>query len=329
MNRTIALVTSLVILPPTIVAQRPVVQPIGAGSTAMSLAEALLRDGRRADASDVLGGWLALHADDGKAWHYLGRIHLADAQRWHREGHENDPPASMLLDFAGAAFEAAQQLLTDSGTVYRVLVAIERATLRIESDGWETGMSRPIPADELPLPPVLSELGSNLLASCPAGGVLVTGSLVETAAAWGHWLIAGNREDLVLLRPDMYSWDARYRVRMAEALGVSIDLDLPSALSAAARQRPICLAPAVDPLIAPGLQWRPTGLVLSSGLASGMSGSPALDIHQLAITGLAGSVWSAAARDLYELAARRNRTICERFALADSPRPPSIPSCRE
>lgn len=331
MSRCLRLsVAACLVLVPALSAQRPVVQPIGAGSTAMSLAEALIRDGRRADASDVLGRWLALHPEDGQAWHYLGRIHLADALRWHREGHENEPPAGMLLDFSSAAFEAAQQLLTDSGTVYRVLVAVERATIRVETDGWNEGMSRPIPPEELPLPPVLAELGQNLLASCPANGVLVTGSLVETAAAWGRWMLGGERADLILLRPDLYSWDARYRVRMAEALGVPIDLDLPTALVRVTEHRPLCLSPTVDSLTAPSLAWRPVRMVLAAGVTDAATSPMTLTVHQLAITGLAGSVWSSAARDLYDLAARRNRELCRTlFAVDESPPPPAIASCRE
>lgn len=311
--------------------QRRVVRPVSAGNSAMSLAEALLRDGRRKDAADLLGRWLSEHPTDGRAWHYLGRIHLDDARRWHRTGHEGDPDGGMLLEFAGTAFEQAQHLLADSGTVYRVLVALERATIQFEAAGWKAMAAMPLTAEELPLPPVLAELGENLLASCPANGVLVTGSLVESAAAWGRWLLSRDaRAGLVLLRPDLYTWDPRYRVRMAEELGVPIEATLPEALLQVTQRRPLCLTPTVDSLTAPAVDWRPVRLVLAAGVdPAADTVSTTLSVHQFGITGLAGSVWSEAARDVYDLAARRNRDLCTTLLAGGdlTPNLPTIASC--
>jgi hypothetical protein len=308
----------------------PVVRPISPGISVMSLAEALLRDGRRKDAAELLGRWLSEHPTDGRAWHYLGRIHLDDARRWHRDGHLDGTDAAMLLDFAAAAFEQSQALMADSGSVYRVVVGVERATYRIETDGWAAAAELPASPEELPLPPVLAELGDNLISSCPAGGVLVTGSMVETAAVWGRWLLDRTaRRDLTLLRTDMYSWDARYRVRMAAALGVSIEDDLPTALMKVADRRALCFSPTVDSLTAPALNWRPVRMVLAAGPAVDSTHEGELSVHQLALTGLAGSVWSEAARDVYDLAARRNRALCRTlFTPGDlAPLIPTIASC--
>jgi hypothetical protein len=236
----------------------------------------------------------------------------------------------MLLEFAGAAFEQAQHLLADSGTVYRVLVAIERATILVETDGWTTAAEMAVSAEQLPLPPVLGELGENLLASCPVSGVLVTGSLVETAAAWGRWLLQPDfRRDMILLRPDLYTWDPRYRVRMAEALGVPIEAPLQEALLQVSARRPLCLTPTVDSLTAPEIEWRPVRLVLAAGVRDTDTVGAGLSVHQFAMTGLAGSVWSEAARDVYDLAARRNRALCRTLLAADdlTPNLPAIASC--
>jgi hypothetical protein len=308
-------------------AQTPVVTPAVAGANAASQAEALLREGRRHEATDLLGRWLAEHPTDGRAWTALGRVHLADAQRWHRDGHVGEPGGALLLDFATAAFEQSQALLADSGTVYRVLVTTERTVVRVEEQGWTEAMQREVPPEELPLPPVLAELGRNLIGSCAANGVLVTGSLVETAAVWGAWLQEGATGGLILVRPDLYAWDARYRVRMAEALGVPLDLDLPAALVRVAETRPICLSPAVDSITAPSLQWRPVHLVLTAGPASAEPQD--VVVHTLARLGLAGSVWSVAARDVYELAARRNRALCAALRADEHPGLPDITACRE
>ena len=307
-------------------AQTPVVATAG-GGTALQRAEMLLRDGRRAAAADLLGQHLAEQPTDGRAWLFLGRIYLADAQRWHREGHVADPPGSLLLDFAGASFEQSQQLLADSGNVHRVLVAVERATNRVEQVGWADAVARGLPADELPLPPVLGELGHNLLASCASRGVLVTGSLVETAAAWGVRLLDGVRPDLVLLRPDLYSWDARYRFAMARVLEVDSTADLAVALQRASTSRQICLTPTVDSLTGSALEWRAVRLVLAAGPASS-GGDELLSVHLFARTGLAGSVWSEAVRDVYDLAARRNKSLCQTlFSAIDAQGLPTIASC--
>lgn len=307
-------------------AQTPVVVTAG-GPTAVQRADALLRDGRRAAAADLLGQHLAEQPTDGRAWLFLGRIYLADAQRWHRDGHRAEPSGTLLLDFAGAAFEQSQQLLADSGNVHRVLTAIERTTNRVEQLGWSAAVGRGLAADELPLPPLLSELGRNLLASCPRGGVLVTGSMVETAAAWGTRLLEGNRPDLLLLRPDLYAWDARYRNAMASALDVDSTAELPIALLRASVNRPICLTPTVDSLTAPALDWRAVRLVLTAGPAA-IKGGEQLSVHFFARTGLAGSVWSEAVRDVYDLAARRNNSLCQTlFAASDAQGLPTIASC--
>lgn len=307
-------------------AQTPVVAS-GGGGTAVQRADALLHDGRRAAATDLLGAYLAEQPNDGRAWLFLGRIYLADAQRWHRDGHIAEPPGSLLLDFAGAAFEQAQQLLADSGNVHRVLVAVERATNNVEAVGWEATVSRGSPAEELPLPPVLGELGRNLIASCPRGGVLVTGSMVETAAVWGTRLLVGARPDLVLLRPDLYSWDERYRNAMARSLDVDSSVSLAVALQRASVNRPICLTPTVDSLTAPALEWRAVRLVLATGPADGKDEAP-LTVHLFARTGLAGSVWSEAVRDVYDLAARRNKSLCQTlFSANDAQGLPTITSC--
>lgn len=304
--------------------------PIAAGGgngTAVQRADALLRDGRRAAAADLLGQHLAEQPTDGRAWFHLGRIYLGDAQRWHRENHTGEPTGALLLDFAGAAFEQAQQLLADSGSVYRVLVATERTTLQVEQGGWSAATAHGLAAEDLPLPPVLGELGRNLLASCPKRGVLVTGSLVETAAAWGTRLLDSTRTDLILLRPDVYAYDARYRARMAAAIGADSTVELPAALVQAGASRPICLTPSVDSLTAPSLEWRAVRLVLTSGPTDPRAEDP-ITVHLFARTGLAGSVWSEAVRDVYDLAARRNRSLCQTlFGAADAQGLPTIASC--
>lgn len=305
--------------------------PIGGaasrGASAVQRAEALLREGRRGDAKMFLGEYLALAPTDGRAWFSLGRIHLGDAQRWHRDGHPAEGSGIPVIEFATSAFEQAHHLLADSASVYLVLAVVERTTMRIERLGW-SGAMQPLRPEELPLPPVLTELGHNLMGSCPRGGVLVAGSLVETAAVWGVRLLTEERDDLVLIRPDLYAVDAEYRGQMAMAIGAEPESGLTEALVRAAKRRPVCITPTTDSITSMALDWEPSELVLVAGpIANGEA--PALfSVHQLARTGLAGSVWSEAARDVYELAARRNRRLCETlFTRPDAQGLPTIASC--
>jgi hypothetical protein len=305
--------------------------PIGGAAarsaTAVQRAEAMLREGRRGDAKMFLGEYLALSPTDGRAWFSLGRIHLGDAQRWHRDGHPIEGSGIPVVEFATSAFEQAHQLLADSASVYLVLAVVERTTMRIERLGWSEAVHALRP-EELPLPPVLTELGRNLMGSCPRGGVLVTGSLVETAAVWGVRLLDEDRSDLVLVRPDLYEADTEYRGQMAMAIGAEPAAGLAEALGRAAKRRPVCITPSTDSITNAALDWDPNELVLVAGPFANGEPPVALSVHQLARTGLAGSVWSAAAREVYELGARRNRRLCETlFTRPDAQGLPTIVAC--
>jgi hypothetical protein len=307
----------------------PVGGNAGANATAVLRAEALLREGRRADAKLLLGQHLATAPNDGRAWFALGRIQLGDAQAWHREGHPTEGSGIPLIEFATSAFDQAHHLMADSASVYLVLAIVERTTSRIERLGWTTAMESAVAPEEVPLPPVLRELGRNLMGSCPAGGVLVTGSLVETAAVWGVRLAADGHDDgLVLIRPDLYAFDTEYRGQMATAIGADPELALPAALVRASARRPVCLTPTVDSITSAALDWHPVRLVLAAGRIATGETPRDLSVHLLARTGLAGSVLSEAARDVYDLAARRNRTLCQSlFARSDAQGLPAIAAC--
>lgn len=298
------------------------------GGSAVARAESLVREGRRGDAKLLLGQHLATAPHDGRAWFALGQIQLGDAQAWHREGHPTEGSGIPLIEFATSAFDQAHHLLADSASVYLVLAVVERTTSRIERLGWANATSPAITPEELPLPPVLRELGRNLMGSCPRSGVLVTGSLVETAAVWGVRLLSDEYDDLILIRPDLYAFDMEYRGQMATAMGADPELPLTAALVRASARRPVCLTPSVDSIPSPSLDWHPVNLVLAAGpIATGEPPIP-LSVHLLARTGLAGSVWSEAAREVYDLAARRNRTLCTTlYARSDTQGLPAIAAC--
>lgn len=310
-------------------AQQVNVESVTVGSSILQRAESLYDRGQRDSAITVLSLHVAEQPTDGRAWFLLGRIYLANAREWHRAGHAADVSgAAVFVDMAGSSFEPASELLTDSGGVFRVVVAMERATLRVEKFGWDSLATFKTPAEELPLPPVLAELGRNLIASCPKHGVLVLGtSIAELAAVWGITL-QGERSDLIVIRPDLYQWDPKYRGRMAAALNADPASDLAAALAATATYRPVCLGPTVDTIAAPALQWTRSWLVLTT-IATVIPSSQ-FSLFRYSRTGLTGSVWTAAARDAYDLAARRNHAICTTlFATSYVSTPPAIRACSQ
>jgi hypothetical protein len=310
-------------------AQRTVAQEPVAPPGPIARAEALLREGRIEEAEILLNRHVALQPNDGKAWLFLGRIYLDAARNWHNTGHPG-ATGPILLDFATQTIDQAHQLLTDSGSVFRVIVELERATNRIEEVGWERGIAVAVPPEDLPLPPVLREFGRNLIASCPERGVLLTGGLIETASAWGLRLLANVRPDLIILRPDLYASDQRYRAQMAQAIGADPDTELAEALVRAGESRPICLSPTLDSLAVEPLKWHPMRIVLVAGRLRDADNATPMSVFQLARTGLNGSVWSVPVRDLYQLAAQRNRSLCTSlFARPDAQGLPPIPACRQ
>ena len=275
-------------------------------------AAALERRGDRPGAVEMLGRYLATAPDDGRAWFELGRFYLMDTRDWHLSGHHGEPSGSLYLDFAATALDQAVRLGIDSGAVPRAVVEMSRMVGLIEDDGWTRDRSLLTPVQPPELPAFVLELGTNLLNSCPMNGVLATGSDLEAVAVWYGLFIAGRRSDLIPLLPELYRSDARYRQRMAEALGVQGGLTMTQALGKVRSRRAVCLSPLVDSSDAPEGQWTASRLVRVSGPAG--AGEPLPD--GLSITSLlsverqGGLPWSHAVASVYWLAARRNQLLC-------------------
>ena len=107
------------------------------------------------------------------------------------------------------------------------------------------------------------ELGANLLASCPAGGVLLTGSELEALSVW-YGSLERPSLDVLPIRPDLYATDSLYRQRMAAAMGVDPALPVQRALATVAPRR--------DPVHQP-LDRQRRGARPDAGSPSGWSGS--------------------------------------------------------
>lgn len=275
----------------------------------------LARGGARVEATELLGRYLATAPDDAGAWRALGWFYLLDSREWHQRGHVGDPPGTLYLDFAAAALDQALRAPTDSAALLRALVDVERSILEIERAGWATLRSpRPMPPGT-DAAPYLLEAGANLAASCPVGGVLVTGTEVEAAAVWSVMFGSRDRMDLVLLLATPYRADSGYRTAMAEALGVSPALPVAAALGEAARRRPVCLSPGVRPEAVPEGPLVAMRLVRVAGARAPLD-SAGLSVVELLRTELARPTpLQAEVLGIYRAAAGFNPVLCTTLLL--------------
>jgi hypothetical protein len=286
-------------------------------------AAALEREGERHMAIDLLGRYLATAPDDGRAWLQLGRFYLYDARDWHVHGHRGQPEGLLYLDFAATALEQSMRLSVDSGLIFRGIVEVERGLVAIEAMGWAE--ARTVGRDRgLHIPPYVLELGENLLASCPAGGVLLTGSELEALSVW-YGSMERPALDVLPIRPDLYATDSLYRGRMARAMGVDPSLPVQRALSDVAPRRTLCVSPTTDSAAVPSLSWSPYRLVRVSRAPS--AGPEAMSITELLKAARqSSSPWVMDVRDVYDRAAAHNLLLCSSLLLLYGDTPP--PACR-
>jgi hypothetical protein len=287
-------------------------------------AAALEREGERHMAIDLLGRYLATAPDDGRAWLQLGRFYLYDARDWHLHGHRGEPDGLLYLDFAATALEQSIRLSVDSGVVFRGIAEVERSLVVVEQVGWAEARST-MGRDRAPrMPPFLLELGENLLASCPAGGVLLTGTELEALSVW-YGSIERPVLDVIPIRPDLYATDSLYRLRMAKAMGVDPRLPVQRALGDVAPRRPLCLSPGTDSAAIPELVWLPYRLVRVS--RPPVPGPEAMSVNELLKAVRQNpSPWVVDVRRVYDRAAAHNLLLCSSLLLLFGDTPP--PACR-
>lgn len=269
----------------------------------------LERQGERQLATDLLGRYLAVAPDDGRAWFQLGRFYRLDARDWHRVGHAGEPDGQLYLELAGVAADQALRLAVDSAQLLRGVIDMDRSLLFVEDSGWVAARDRR-PRSGTQLPRVVIELGYNLLGSCPVNGVLVTGSELESVAVWYGVLEAGFRTDVVLLRTDLYATDPIYRRRMALALEVDTIMPVRAALAAVAARRAVCLSPGADTAAVEVGRAAPVRLVRVLGVAGGETEDNLSLTELLLDTRQGGSIWSRDVIGVYAGAAAHNNVLC-------------------
>jgi Tetratricopeptide repeat len=308
----------LALLPMAVAAAQGAIDPNVAPRAA-----ALEREGERHMAIDLLGRYLATAPDDGRAWLQLGRFYLYDARDWHVHGHRGQPDGLLYLDFAATALEQSMRLSVDSGLIFRGIVEVERGLVAIEAVGWAEAQT--VGRDRGPhIPAYVLELGENLLASCPAGGVLLTGSELEALSVW-YGSMERPSLDVLPIRPDLYATDSLYRTRMAGAMGVDPALPVQRALGDVAPRRTLCVSPTTDSAAVPALSWAPYRLVRVSRPPS--AGPEAMSITELLkASRQSSSPWVMDVRGVYDRAAAHNLLLCSSLLLLYGDTPP--PACR-
>jgi hypothetical protein len=282
----------------------------GIDPTVAPRAISLDRAGRRAEATELLGRYLATAPDDAAAWLELGRIYLLDSRAWHLGGHRSDPPGSLYLDFAATALDQTQRLPSDSSHLVRAEVEMDRAIAAFEIAGPSALRERWGYAAATALPRYLLELGENLLTSCPIGGVLVTGSDLERVSTWAAGVVRNSSTNWTALDPALYAGDSIYHSRMAALLETDATLPFADMLGRVSGQRPVCLTPLADSVTVAGRPLVAVRLVRVAGdsarlLPQGLSVVELVTAHYATPNGVNREVLG-----VYLRAARNNELLC-------------------
>lgn len=271
----------------------------------------LARNGQRGIGTEMLSRYLATSPDDGSAWIQLGRFYLLDIRDWHLSGHPVESPGPLYIDFGSAALDQAVRLRGDSGVILRQMLEVERALEAVEERGYSVLTRWTVPADISPLPDYITELGANLLGSCPAAGVLATGSDLETVAIFSVLATAGQAASVVIVVPAFYATDARYRNRIAGALGTDSSWSVQQALATVAQRRAVCLTPLADRTLLALPDLRPMRFVLVAGPGTTTS-DRVVTVTDLARADRQGhSSWLVEVHAEYSAAAGFNPRLCD------------------
>src|SRR5437870_6144156 len=238
------------------------------------------------DSLATLRGRAARDSTDAQLWLLMGRAYLglgAEAHgATHRSGEDSEWTRA-VLDTAEAALARAAALagplgtsaVGDSARVLRVGAWASRSWLAWESGGVDAGVETwgPLPID-LRLPPVLDELGENLLRACPVGGVLLTAGDADFYAAWYMRFARGLRPDLLVAPLAAWRSDPVLRARLV----ADLKLGRPrrggrggrgddAGLGELVRRRPVCVSMAFErpPETRPRIRWETRPLVWVAG----------------------------------------------------------------
>ncbi len=297
---------------------------------------------RSGDSLVALRARLARDSTDGRAWLLLGRLYLQQAEDAHGPPHralEDSAAVRALLDTSDDALARAGQLLAPSGStpdgdsarVLRVGAWSARSRLAWDERGINVGPQEwgPVPLD-LKVPPVLEELGENLLRACPMWGVLFTASDADSYAAWYMRFSRGLRTDVLIVPLAAWRSDSVLRARVAADLKLARRRDPDAAIGELMKRRPVCVSMAFErpPELRPRIGWATRPLVWVAGPHLKEDRVPPRDFVFAALRLALDNhdAWAPPALALYTRAARATPPLCE--ALKTFRLTNEIPSCR-
>src|SRR2546422_4556348 len=202
------------------------------------------------DALATLRGRAARDSTDAQLWLLMGRAYLGLGAEAHGATHRSSEDSEWtraVLDTAEEALARAAALagplgtsaVGDSARVLRVGAWAARSWLGWETSGIDAGVETwgPLPMD-LRVPPVLDELGENLLRACPARGVLLTAGDADFYAAWYMRFARGLRPDLLVVPLAAWRSDPVLRARLATDLKLRAPTGADARLGELGRRRP-------------------------------------------------------------------------------------------
>ncbi len=268
------------------------------------------------------GLWARVAADstNGPAWLELGRAYLQRGVEYHLHKKPiavDTVWAHALLDTAQSAFDRATRFsagtrTADSARVYRLYTYGERAYVDWEAGGiaaatltWHT-----LP-EMLRLPPVLEELGENLLRACPHQGILFTAGEIDTQAAWYLRFSRGLRPDLVIIPFDRWRGDSVLRNRARRELKTR-----DASLRSLSQSRAVCASMGFErPPDERVMSWNKRPLVWVTGRETKADRVPPQDFVFAALRQAVDEheTWTAPVVALYRRAVDRVGALCKAF----------------
>jgi len=283
------------------------------------------------DSLDALRIRATRDSTDAQLWLLMGRAYLGLGAEAHGATHRSSEDSEWtraVLDTAEEALARAAALagplgtsaVGDSARVLRVGAWVARSWLGWETSGVDAGVETwgPLPMD-LRVPPVLDELGENLLRACPAGGVLLTAGDADFYAAWYMRFARGLRPDLLVVPLAAWRSDAVLRARLVADLklgrrGSGDD----GWLAELVRRRPVCVSMAFErpPETRPRIRWEVRPLVWVAGPEGKSPRVPPRDFvfGALRVALDANDPWVEPALAVYGRAARTTPALCEPMA---------------
>ncbi len=268
------------------------------------------------------GLWARVAADstNGPAWLELGRAYLqrdADYHTHKKPMTVDTVWAHATLDTAQMAFERAARFsagtrTADSARVYRVYAFGEWAYVDWEAAGTTAAtLTWHALPEELRLPPLLEELGENLLRACPHQGILFTAGETDTQAAWYLRFARGLRPDLMIIPVDRWRGDSVLRNRVLRELHTR-----DPSLRALSQSRAVCASMAFErPPDERAVRWNKRPLVWVTGKETKADRVPAQDFVFAALKLAVDehATWTAPVTALYRRAATNVGALCKAF----------------